>query len=461
MRCSSHARGYLTNAVLSRVELWPLRGEGSPSVDVEAANSSSSSCVGSREVLHRNGELCAHVFFQLGRPLPGAGVGDGPYAGGGAAGAGQRSAAACPYASRQPLFGANNTSVVAASQHHNHSHNQQQRESAARTNSFDLFPLFHHFPFSGGAIPMFFQTLASLSLPPPRLALSNTHSGAYGSYSHGGIRLSVSYSDALLRHAASAVLPALSSMAATLVAPFHGRSFFWLGVATCNVCLPLVGALQRAPQQKASAAPTTKRDDGEAAGDSAHCTRVVFGARAAVGINGDGGNVTVEALYLLFRAHLGRPYFAESVALVAQMFSAAALWGDLFPTSAVEGMLSNACAISYHRRAREAQLLLAHLRAAAGHKETAVAEAMRREAARHLRRQVERSVEGPLSVVPSDSSALPQPPLQCAVCLLPCHGTVVTCVRCGHGGHREHMEAWRCGRGHTECPVGCGCLCVY
>nr|CDS30654.1 WD repeat containing protein 59 [Hymenolepis microstoma] len=59
------------------------------------------------------------------------------------------------------------------------------------------------------------------------------------------------------------------------------------------------------------------------------------------------------------------------------------------------------------------------------------------------------------------------PLLRCAVCNVAARGVIMTCPHCLHGGHMEHMSAWRirCGRvggGEVVCPIpDCECRCTY
>ncbi|VUZ48401.1 unnamed protein product [Hymenolepis diminuta] len=59
------------------------------------------------------------------------------------------------------------------------------------------------------------------------------------------------------------------------------------------------------------------------------------------------------------------------------------------------------------------------------------------------------------------------PLLRCAVCNVAARGVIVACPQCLHGGHMEHMSAWRlrCGKvggGEVVCPVpDCECTCAY
>ncbi|KAJ3112038.1 GATOR complex protein wdr59 [Phlyctochytrium bullatum] len=56
----------------------------------------------------------------------------------------------------------------------------------------------------------------------------------------------------------------------------------------------------------------------------------------------------------------------------------------------------------------------------------------------------------------------------CAVCELPCTSVVTACMRCGHGGHIDHMRQWFAdaveeagGRlEEVQCPAACGCRCM-
>ncbi|KAJ3028436.1 UNVERIFIED_CONTAM: hypothetical protein HDU68_001662 [Siphonaria sp. JEL0065] len=54
----------------------------------------------------------------------------------------------------------------------------------------------------------------------------------------------------------------------------------------------------------------------------------------------------------------------------------------------------------------------------------------------------------------------------CSVCRMPCKGLLSSCIKCGHGGHISHIQAWfrdaDGGKNATrECAVGdCGCKCL-
>ncbi|KAJ3073959.1 hypothetical protein HDU98_000261 [Podochytrium sp. JEL0797] len=53
----------------------------------------------------------------------------------------------------------------------------------------------------------------------------------------------------------------------------------------------------------------------------------------------------------------------------------------------------------------------------------------------------------------------------CSVCRMPCRGLLTSCIKCGHGGHIQHVQAWfanREGKSRVrECAIGdCGCKCV-
>ncbi|OTF72872.1 WD repeat-containing protein 59-like protein, partial [Euroglyphus maynei] len=45
--------------------------------------------------------------------------------------------------------------------------------------------------------------------------------------------------------------------------------------------------------------------------------------------------------------------------------------------------------------------------------------------------------------------------LICTICRLPVKGATNHCMKCGHGGHTNHMNDWF--QKHDECPSGCGC----
>jgi hypothetical protein len=48
--------------------------------------------------------------------------------------------------------------------------------------------------------------------------------------------------------------------------------------------------------------------------------------------------------------------------------------------------------------------------------------------------------------------------LYCSICCLPVRTVSAACVRCGHGGHFDHLLKWF--QKFQECPtVGCGCKC--
>jgi len=57
-------------------------------------------------------------------------------------------------------------------------------------------------------------------------------------------------------------------------------------------------------------------------------------------------------------------------------------------------------------------------------------------------------------------------PSSCAVCELSVRGLLLSCLRCGHGGHPEHLGEWFAGdsgdavTAAVPCPTGCGCRCV-
>ena len=46
----------------------------------------------------------------------------------------------------------------------------------------------------------------------------------------------------------------------------------------------------------------------------------------------------------------------------------------------------------------------------------------------------------------------------CSVCENGVRGLFMVCDACGHGGHAGHINSWFAK--HSECPSGCGCLCI-
>lgn len=46
----------------------------------------------------------------------------------------------------------------------------------------------------------------------------------------------------------------------------------------------------------------------------------------------------------------------------------------------------------------------------------------------------------------------------CALCRLPVKGSLVWCAGCGHGGHSHHLRQWF--TSETQCPTGCGHICI-
>ncbi|KAJ2725431.1 SEA (Seh1-associated) complex subunit [Coemansia sp. Benny D115] len=48
----------------------------------------------------------------------------------------------------------------------------------------------------------------------------------------------------------------------------------------------------------------------------------------------------------------------------------------------------------------------------------------------------------------------------CVVCEMPSKGRFIWCRGCGHGGHAKHMVEWFGDNKDTECPSGCGHVCV-
>uniref|UniRef100_A0A7E4UQD9 RWD domain-containing protein n=1 Tax=Panagrellus redivivus TaxID=6233 RepID=A0A7E4UQD9_PANRE len=51
------------------------------------------------------------------------------------------------------------------------------------------------------------------------------------------------------------------------------------------------------------------------------------------------------------------------------------------------------------------------------------------------------------------------PSISCALCQRPCTGLLLTCPRCSHGGHVDHIRRWF--REQSACPLGCGCICPF
>eukprot|EP00808_Paulinella_micropora_P021641 g51120.t1 len=50
-------------------------------------------------------------------------------------------------------------------------------------------------------------------------------------------------------------------------------------------------------------------------------------------------------------------------------------------------------------------------------------------------------------------------PQQCSICHFSVKGLLSCCIKCLHGGHAQHMEAWF--RESHTCPTGCGCACIF
>ena len=48
--------------------------------------------------------------------------------------------------------------------------------------------------------------------------------------------------------------------------------------------------------------------------------------------------------------------------------------------------------------------------------------------------------------------------LRCIICSLPVRGSANHCLKCGHGGHSNHMRQWF--KTEKHCPSGCGCNCL-
>lgn len=49
-------------------------------------------------------------------------------------------------------------------------------------------------------------------------------------------------------------------------------------------------------------------------------------------------------------------------------------------------------------------------------------------------------------------------PPECSICHLPVKGMSVLCIKCGHGGHVNHLHGWFSKQ--FVCPAGCGCRCI-
>lgn len=47
---------------------------------------------------------------------------------------------------------------------------------------------------------------------------------------------------------------------------------------------------------------------------------------------------------------------------------------------------------------------------------------------------------------------------KCSICMNAVRGLFTTCLKCGHGGHVDHLLPWF--EKETTCPTGCGCSCV-
>lgn len=48
--------------------------------------------------------------------------------------------------------------------------------------------------------------------------------------------------------------------------------------------------------------------------------------------------------------------------------------------------------------------------------------------------------------------------LKCTLCRLPVKGMANLCVKCGHGGHSDHLKQWF--EKSDVCASGCGCYCI-
>jgi len=47
---------------------------------------------------------------------------------------------------------------------------------------------------------------------------------------------------------------------------------------------------------------------------------------------------------------------------------------------------------------------------------------------------------------------------RCSVCTNAVRGLFTICLICGHGGHVDHVMPWF--ESHSQCPTGCGCVCL-
>ncbi|KAI9244456.1 hypothetical protein BDA99DRAFT_529033, partial [Phascolomyces articulosus] len=48
--------------------------------------------------------------------------------------------------------------------------------------------------------------------------------------------------------------------------------------------------------------------------------------------------------------------------------------------------------------------------------------------------------------------------IRCSVCHVLVKGILNFCIKCGHGGHSQHIKSWF--DQHKVCPTGCGCICL-
>lgn len=46
----------------------------------------------------------------------------------------------------------------------------------------------------------------------------------------------------------------------------------------------------------------------------------------------------------------------------------------------------------------------------------------------------------------------------CDICHLRVKGLSTWCLKCGHGGHADHLKKWFATE--SVCPAGCGCICM-
>lgn len=407
---------------------------------------------GVREVLHRNGMLCGKVFF------------------------------------RKMFDERSNGNMI--------------------NSSFDVYPLFHLLPTSGGALPMLFQTLSSVCLLDNDSEVKETLSSPESGLLPAAL---TDTADLEFRHYSSIVLPLLKELSA-LAAPMHSRSLFWLGVACCNICLPLL--------------------------DAACCMagRSIPQVEAHIG-----------KCYELLRVYVSDSHLYQGISIVSQVF---AVTGDVvkqreasllldhlrLASSYVAGNTSSSTNLLHeHRKLLFLQhsggssvvneesgtlastLISQYLGPRDGHAHTTpstpfniwpgsfntaahstppTAPLSRQTTLTPIPTTTPSASRSPMLVPHASNSAHASPPApppstqsnpvtgavsttlrashassgstinthlpSCVVCLKECiiGTTAVWCARCGHGGHKEHLIGWIM-RGNTECPKGCGCSCDY